>query len=783
MWQRLAVLCLLGALFAQAVTAIPQLSLTADEPVYIGAGYAFLQSGDPRLAPSAQHPPLMQELVALPLLLQPGPQVSTLKGWDTAEMVHYAPAFVAWYGNTLDAATFTARMVVVFVTLLWGAFLFRWAADWAGPWGGIIALTLFVFDPNILAHATLATTDIGFSAFSFVALFAAMRLLRHPSWRYRLLAGVALGGSLGAKSSGFFTALVLATLLLLTPLIDRRRNKPLMRRVAEASLELAFIMLLGFLVLWTSYGFEMQPLADGQLPVPMATQWKVWREMRDHLTTGHTGYLMGEIRDTGWLVYYPLAFALKTPLITLVLLVIGLIAAAVAGPRRWLAQLPLWIYLGGYMVATLLSRVNIGYRFLLPILPFLFILISQIAHRVSHIMSQASRTTRFVARTVFYALSACYIINGVRLSPDYLTYFNLLAGGPLAGHRYLVDSNLDWGQSFTSLKAYLDEQKIEQVRLSYYTYTDPALYGIDYQPLAPSPGAPPVLPSRFDPPPGVYAISATTLQGVMVADPDTYDWFRHRKPVARPGTAMFVYQVDPHDKAPAWLAQCTSPVAPLSADAAMEGFGRSDLRTTYFDCTSAWVYPTGGESPGWYALFWDTAYSEDRFIQNRLAKSSLSYEQPLSGRLPAFVLYEQTSLITSPQFSADVPIKIGHLAFLGYTNPNPSPLHAGQTVEVDTWWRVDNLPGRPLSIMMHLAGPGVVPAIVGDGLGVPIEHWHVGDVIIQRHVLPLPPDAPPGEYQLLTGAYWIETLERWTVLSGDQSGADSIRLPPLKVQP
>jgi hypothetical protein len=144
-------------------------------------------------------------------------------------MVRFAPAFVSWYGDALDAATFAARLPVVGVALLWAAFLFRWAADWFGPWGGLAALTLFVFDPNILAHATLATNDVGFAAFSFIALFAATRLLRrlpapHSSgtlpqpaplrwrslwsatrsgtlpqpWRYVALVGLALGGSLSS---------------------------------------------------------------------------------------------------------------------------------------------------------------------------------------------------------------------------------------------------------------------------------------------------------------------------------------------------------------------------------------------------------------------------------------------------------------------------------------------------------------------------------------------------------------------------------------------------------
>ena len=131
--------------------------------------------------------------------------------------------------------------------------------------------------------------------------------------------------------------------------------------------------------------------------------------------------------------------------------------------------------------------------------------------------------------------------------------FNELAGGPDNGYHFLVDSNLDWGQSLVDLKAFLDQHGVSQANVSQYTYTDPAWYGIAYNALAPMHSAPPVFPSRFDPAPGVYVIGATTLQGVMMAEPDNYEWFRHRQPTAKLGHALFVYDVQPRAKfRPGW---------------------------------------------------------------------------------------------------------------------------------------------------------------------------------------------------------------------------------------
>ena len=789
-WQRWIAVGLMGILFAQLTLAVPRLSLTADEPVYMGAGYAFLRSGDLRMATSAQHPPLMQELVALPLLLQPGPELDALEGWDTAEMVRFAPAFVAWYADKLDAATFAARLPVVMLTLICAAFLFRWAADWFGAWGGIVALTLFTLDPNILAHGTLATNDIGFAAFSFIALFAATRLVRRwserskwwsrSSWGYLILTAAALGATLSAKSSGFFTALALAALFLLAALVGGEGRA---RRLTHAVLQLTIVIGLGLLVLWASYAFEWRPIEEGGLPVPMATQWEVWREMRGHLAGGHTNYLMGEISDSGWWTYYPLTIALKTPLVTLVLLALGLVAAVAAGPQRWLVMLPLWIFIGGYMAAALLSTVNTGYRFLLPVLPFFFLLIAGLFREDANWLRTPA--LRWGSWAVLILLGSALIVS---VFPHYLTYFNLVAGGPSGGHRYLVDSNLDWGQSFKALRAYLEQQGIDQSRLSHYTYTDPALYDVRYQPMAPLAGAPPMLPSRFNPAPGIYAIGATTLQGVMTVDPDMYSWFRQQKPEARPGNAIFVFRVKEQDPRPAWVAQCTVPVAPLTPEAAAEGFGGDDLRLTYFDCTQSWLYPEGGETPGWYALHRNTMLVEDRFINERLEGARLSYEQREDRALPAFIIYEQWDAQADVACSFNPQPLDGPLSFLGYTAPE-EPVHPGDTVEVETCWQVTALPrnsassegARPLSLMLHLIGPGGAPVVVGDGLGVPVENWQVGDVIVQRHQLQLPADAPAGEYALYSGAYWLEPLERWLVQDQRESPTDQIELAPMEI--
>ena len=132
----------------------------------------------------------------------------------------------------------------------------------------------------------------------------------------------------------------------------------------------------------------------------------------------------------------------------------------------------------------------------------------------------------------------------VRVYPSPLTLFNLFVGGPANGHKYLVDSNLDWGQDLKPLKRWMDREQIPVINLAYFGTADPGYYGMQEIPL---PGAPFFEPNLNRPPqlPGYVAISATILSGVY-SGPDEehfYQPFREMEPVAVIGNSINVYQI------------------------------------------------------------------------------------------------------------------------------------------------------------------------------------------------------------------------------------------------
>lgn len=778
----LAAVLLLVCLFAQTVVHARVASITFDEGPHLAIGYATLRTGDFRLQPVHIHPPLANVLSALPLLALPDlPDPRTVSGWGGASLSGVTDAVVWQYPHPLRMAM-AGRFPIILMTVLLGAVVFRWATDLFGPRAGLVALTLFAFDPSVIAHGSLVTTDMAVVLWGTMALFFLTRQLRSARWGYWAGTAVTLGLALASKVSAVSLAPVIGLLWLLGPPRASWR-----RRLLAAAGGLA----LAGMVLWAAYGFEVRSVPGFPLPLPAATHLEIYRSLQEHYRLGHPSFLLGQNADHGWWYYFPVAFALKTPLPTLLLLlaaivVFGLrvsraaerairrsqpsICSPLFGTHRWG---PLLLFPILYAASALFSSVTIGYRHLLPILPLLYIFIAQIA--APSVRWRASPLTSRLLLLACCATVVWQVAGTLSVSPHYLAYFNPLAGGPDGGYRYLVDSNLDWGQNLWQLRDWAQEQGVQRVYYAHFTPARPQLFGVEADFLPPDPRAVPFAP--LDPAPGVYAIGATVLQGVYTPDVNTYAWFRSHEPLARLGHALFLYEVEARD-APAWAVICTDPAPVLSRGALREGLGQPDLRVILADCRQSWVVAAGGE-PGEYVLPPDAAPPPGATleVQARHADGSPSH---LLYRLDAPALAPGQMVDGQTVQSAGAVTMDGPLRPLGYWLRRPEA-RPGEAVELWTLWEVAEVPDRLLSLMAHMVGPEGSPVAVGDGLGVPIEEWRPGDVIAQRHLLVVPEGTSPGEYLLQTGAYWLDTMERWTVRQEGGGTTDRMILTAVEV--
>ncbi len=651
---------LLGVLFAQAMTSIPRLSLTFDEDMHISTGYSVVSTGDLRLI--EDHPPLIAAWMGWPLTLSSDvPEPDQVPEWELRDRRRFVRN-ETWWSVPLDVWTIPARIPIAWLALVLGAFLFRWATDWFGPRAGLLALAFFSFDPNILANATLGTLDLGVTCLIFITMYWFQRALRTPDVKHLVILGVSLGLALGAKISAAILLPITGGLMLLWGVTHWRVPSPpsSFRTIhigdtAKVLVKrLAIYLGVAGVTLWATHLFAWGTPEGLSFSVPAPTYWRSFLRVGRHVFRGNCSYLLGETYLGGKLAYFPVTFALKTPLPFMLLLFVTAFWGMWRRPHRWWRELLLASLPVTYALISLFNEINLGYRHLLPILPFAYLSIARLARPPKRAQAGPEGGGGWRGRKVSIKVSIWgaalallllwQAVGTLRVWPFHLTYFNEIVGGPRNGWRYLSDSNVDWGQGLKALDDYLERQEIPDPKLSSFThFIRPALYGIDATPLPPMTDAPPVLPARFNPSPGTYILSASTLRGMQLVDIEMYNWFWHREPEDVVANAMLVYRVPTPDPAPTWLAQCSQPVTPLPPAAAVEGFGRDDLRMLTFDCAQSWLYPEGGSVPGWYVLHREQALNLNPFTQQRLAGASLSFEQQRPQLTPPLSIFEWRS--------------------------------------------------------------------------------------------------------------------------------------------
>ncbi|HNT78128.1 MAG TPA: phospholipid carrier-dependent glycosyltransferase [Anaerolineae bacterium] len=783
-------LLLLLAFFALGMTQVRHASITFDEGPHLAIGYATLRTGDFRLQPIHIHPPLANMLAAAPLLLQADlPDPRAVDGWEIASLSAITDAVVWQYPHPARIAV-AGRTPILLLGVLLGALICRWAKDLGGHRAGLLALALYAFDPNCIAHSALITTDVAAVLFIVATLYAISKSANQrvggsadqrisesanppspplPLSPSLLLVGILLGLAQLAKVSTLMLIPVVGLIILVDVLVKHSVLSP-QSSVLKILLRASCIFLPAALVVWAGYGFQIIQVPGFPFPLPAGTHIRIFQSLYGHYDVGHPTFALGQISEHGWRWYFPLAFALKTPLPTIILLIVALVQSlkrigGSANQRKSESTahpitpspchlvspsplLPLLLFPLLYLLSSLFSTVNIGYRHLLPILPFLFIGIGQIANsewRTANgewrIANRVSRFTHYSLLITHYSLLTWLALSTCLTLPYPLTFFNELVGGAQNGYRYLVDSNLDWGQNLWDLQRWMADHGESHVFYAHYSPATPRVYDIDADFLPPDPRAVEFAP--WNPAPGLYAIGATVLQGPYAPDLNTYAWFRSREPHARLGHALFVYRV-PARPAPQWVALCNE--AGVGVDVLPAHLGFTPPRVLALDCAQVEVYPA--DTPGVAIARADTAL---------FAGTREAVLRDAAGHATVAV----TRIETPPVLQDVVAVRFnGPLDFVGYNTQRGGQLW--------TYWRVHEIPSRPLSLMAHRLAPDGT-TIVGDGLSFPIEQWRPGDLIVQRHDLDLPAD---GAATIQIGGYWLDTLERWRTLEG----ADAIQL-------
>jgi hypothetical protein len=502
--------------------AYPEMSITFDEPAHLACGLQYLAQHVYLYEP--QHPPLARAMAAL------GPYLDGSRLLDAPNMILEGVAVFYDGGHTTRTLTL-ARLGILPFFILACLVVYYWARRYFGNPVAVVATGLFTLLPAVLAHAGLATTDMALTACLGAAFLALLVWAEQPSFRHSLLLGAATAMAVLSKFTalGFFpVAAVFALAVYLAA--ERPGWKRLAAIARERAAPLAVAVLVGALVVWAGYLFSFGAVPGWSVRLPAPELFDGVRRAMRHNASEGGGYLFGQLSPTGWWYFFPVALAFKTPLAFLLLL--GLGKWVCWQKRRRVAYWLPWAFSLGILAPAMTSPVNYGVRHVLPV----YMGFSIVAALAVVRLAQWSQARKWAGIAAAGALVLWMGVSGAIRHPDYLAYFNELAGSE--PEKVLVDSDLDWGQDTILLARRLRELGVKQV--SYIQMN------LDSAHLQVWPGMPPTRPiNPVVPAEGWTAVGPTFSKvgqyGLDHRYPDLQPWYEYLKPVERVGSQLLYY--------------------------------------------------------------------------------------------------------------------------------------------------------------------------------------------------------------------------------------------------
>ena len=564
---------MLVVFFLVLLSLLSKKGLFIDDSMHMPAGYSYLLTRDYRL--NQEHPPLIKLLSGLGLWrLHPHFPFES-PGWQQAAtprdpedgMVKIEEAFFETNAKQFEQIAFYGRLPMLVVALTMLLVVWWFTRQLFGPMAALIAVFLMATEPNIIGNSIVVQNDVAASLALLLFVVAVRKFLCDGGAKGALALAGALGIALVTKYSLLpLVPVSLVILILWAAARLIRKRSSLAAIVVSATL----VFITAWIVLIAFYSFQVDGIDVDEssriaswfyltgntaevckrflmwLP-PMLPRYFVYgvdmvvQDSRE----GRPAFLFGQVSDTGWWYYFPVAFVLKTTIPFLLASISGLVWATIQLLKHKRYEL-LYVLLPGvlYLALTMTSHLNIGVRHLLPMFPFAAI---AGAGFISALLNFALNRSRVLSLSlVAIILVPCLAISFASF-PNYLTYFSPLAGGAAQGWQRLSDSNVETGQEVKPLARYLNDHGQNRVTGIMVGGEFLRFYGIQ---LDDFPGwydedddseedeEPEPLTTEY------VAIGAWYLSEIDLSDKQKQiiDTYRRQKPEAMVGNSIFVFR-------------------------------------------------------------------------------------------------------------------------------------------------------------------------------------------------------------------------------------------------
>ena len=464
-------------------------SVTFDENFHVPDGVMVAARGEFGVSPV--NPPLIKAAQGLAALAA-GARLPSASAVATHDQWVVGESFMRANAERYHRVFLAARTVVILLSVVLGLVVWIFARRIYGPGGGLLALGFYAFSSEALAHAGVATLDVATALTMTASLYAFWIFARTGRWRWWAITAVLVG--LAALTR--FTTVLLAPMFLLLALLGTLLRS--IRRPARVWSGIGLLAVTTLVMLQIGYGgrtswrpigervpfqssrFHALQRAAPWLVLPLPDAFVIGLDIQGREGQGGTPtYLLGQIRTGRVWSYFPIALLAKWPLGFLVALPARVTVMIRRRRRRWheaFVLVPAALLL---LSAMTVLQLNIGIRYLFPIVPLLCVWFGGFTDSAP--APRRERSARRWAR-IGATLALIQAVEVAAASPWYLAFYNTLVGGVGAGYSIVNDSNVDWGQGLIALRDELRRRGIAPVNLAYHGTTDPAVYGIDYIP-------------------------------------------------------------------------------------------------------------------------------------------------------------------------------------------------------------------------------------------------------------------------------------------------------------
>lgn len=527
-------------------------SVNRTEVGHLGAAIYFYETA--RFDVFHVNPPLTRYFAGLPIrLLTPkydwksySPRPQDRSEWSIGiNFINANPP------EKIRQCVFLARCSLIPLILLGSYFGYRFATELYGKYAGLVFFTLWTFSPLVLGWGATLCPDVVSAALGIIATYCLWHFLKNPTWWNTTLAGLTLGLLPLAKMTWIIAFPIWLLLWCLWFL-------PHLRLLRKQATKLLTLFLIALYVINMGYGFDglFRQLKDytfisntltgsqrtesahspkpgnrfensllGYLPLPLPAEFVQGIDTQKlDFERGIESYLMGEFSQHGWLTYYGYTILLKEPTGVLVLLLLTLFVTIFVHKPDTTWRNECVVLLPGILVFLFVSSqtgFSLHPRYIIPVLPFLYLWVSK--------LGQSFIQKRYVLSTITILLLTWILGSSMSWYPHSMSYFNELIGRPSNAPRYLLGSNLDWGQNSYFLRTWYE--KHPNCRPFYVGYSGTeTLERLGMKDAL-------VIPKELQP--GWYAIGVNELYGSS----KQYESFQKRQPVDCIGYSIYLYHL------------------------------------------------------------------------------------------------------------------------------------------------------------------------------------------------------------------------------------------------